>query len=119
MWPFTSTIPFLFLSKDWITNNLFCAVFEFTEKLCVFGLGINLIIYLTEVLHQDIKTAAKNVNYWIGVSTLTSLIGGFIADTYLGRFSMVLVSSLIYLTVRVVCVNHFQSTNCNLQINAW
>lgn len=64
-----------------------------------FGLATNLIIYLTKVLHQDVKTAAKNVNYWIGVTTMTPLLGGFVADAYLGRFTAVLVSSLIYLLV--------------------
>ncbi|ONK62017.1 uncharacterized protein A4U43_C08F35940 [Asparagus officinalis] len=77
--------------------SFFIIVFEFAEKLCAFGLSSNLIIYLTKVLHQDLKTAAKNVNYWGGVSTMTPLIGGFIADTYLGRFYMVLLSSAIYL----------------------
>jgi len=56
-------------------------------------------IYLTKVLHQDVKTAAKNVNYWIGVTTMMPVLGGFVADAYLGRFSTVLVSSLIYLLV--------------------
>ncbi|RRT80984.1 hypothetical protein B296_00013889 [Ensete ventricosum] len=67
------------------------------ERLCYFGLATNLIIYLTTVLHQELKTAAKNVNYWSGVTTVMPLIGGFIADAYLGRFSTVLVSTLIYI----------------------
>ncbi|RZR80491.1 hypothetical protein BHM03_00006529 [Ensete ventricosum] len=67
------------------------------ERLCYFGLATNLIIYLTTVLHQELKTAAKNVNYWSGVTTVMPLIGGFIADAYLGRFSTVIVSTLIYI----------------------
>lgn len=50
-------------------------------------------------MHQDIKTAAKNVNYWAGVTTMMPLLGGFLADAYFGRFNMVLFSSLIYLVV--------------------
>lgn len=72
---------------------------EFGERLSYFGLATNLIIYLTKVLHEDVKTAAKNVNYWSGVTTIMPLVGGFVADAYLGRFSTVLVSSLIYLMV--------------------
>ncbi|XP_008811508.2 protein NRT1/ PTR FAMILY 5.6-like [Phoenix dactylifera] len=76
---------------------LFIIAIEFSERLSYFGLATNLIIYLTKVLHQEVKTAAKNVNYWSGVTTVMPLIGGFIADAYLGRFSTVLCSSLIYL----------------------
>ncbi|KAI5407512.1 hypothetical protein KIW84_053678 [Lathyrus oleraceus] len=57
----------------------------------------NLISYLTKVMHEDLKTAAKNVNYWTGTTTLMPLIGGFLADAYTGRFPMVLFSSLVYL----------------------
>lgn len=53
------------------------------------------------MIHQDIKTAAKNVNYWTGVTTIMPLIGGFLADAYTGRFNMVLFSSLIYLMVNI------------------
>ncbi|ONK76875.1 uncharacterized protein A4U43_C02F760 [Asparagus officinalis] len=77
--------------------SLFIIAIEFSERLSYFGLATNLIIYLTKVLHQDVKTAAKNVNYWIGVTTIMPLFGGFVADAYLGRFSTVLMSTLIYL----------------------
>lgn len=75
------------------------AVIEFSERLSYFGLATSLIIYLTKVLHYDIKEAAKSVNYWSGVTTLMPLFGGFLADSYLGRFSTVLASSVVYLLV--------------------
>lgn len=80
---------------------MFCynAAIEFGERLSYFGIATSLIIYLTKVMHQDLKTAAKNVNYWSGVTTLMPLLGGFLADAYLGRFSTVLASSVIYLVV--------------------
>ncbi|KAH6820170.1 Major facilitator superfamily protein [Perilla frutescens var. hirtella] len=77
--------------------SLFIIVIEFSERLSYFGLASSLIIYLTKVLHYDIKTSAKSVNYWSGVTTLMPLFGGFLADSYLGRFSTVLLSSIIYL----------------------
>ncbi|KAF5190453.1 NRT1/ PTR FAMILY 5.6 [Thalictrum thalictroides] len=75
---------------------LFIIVIEFSERLSYFGLSANLIIYLTKVLHFDIKNAAKSVNYWAGVTTVMPLLGGFLADGYVGRFYMVLLSSFIY-----------------------
>ncbi|KAK4392268.1 protein NRT1/ PTR FAMILY 5.7 [Sesamum angolense] len=76
---------------------LFIIATEFSERLSYFGLAVNLIIYLTKVLHQDLKTAAKGVNYWSGVTTMMPLLGGFLADAYVGRFSTVLASSIVYL----------------------
>jgi peptide/histidine transporter 3/4 len=52
-------------------------------------------------MNEDLKTAAKNVNYWAGTTTLMPLIGGFLADAYTGRFPMVLISSLVYLMVNL------------------
>lgn len=79
--------------------DLRCAAIEFSERLSYFGIATSLILYLGKVLHQDLQTAVKSVNYWSGVTTLMPLLGGFIADAYLGRFSTVLVSTIIYLLV--------------------
>ncbi|PIA54560.1 hypothetical protein AQUCO_00900847v1 [Aquilegia coerulea] len=76
---------------------LFIIAIEFSERLTYFGIATNLINYLTKVIHQDLKTAAKSVNYWSGVTTMMPLLGGFLADAYFGRFFMVLISSIIYL----------------------
>jgi peptide/histidine transporter 3/4 len=76
-----------------------CAAIEFSERLSYFGIATSLVLYLSKVMHQDLKTAARNVNYWSGVTTLMPLLGGFIADAYLGRFSTVLMSTIIYLMV--------------------
>ncbi|KAJ0780264.1 putative proton-dependent oligopeptide transporter family, PTR2 family proton/oligopeptide symporter [Helianthus annuus] len=75
----------------------FIIVIEFAERLSYFGIATSLIIYLTKVLHQDVKTSAKSANQWIGVTTLMPLFGGFLADAYLGRFYTVLLSSVVYL----------------------
>ncbi|KAL3523899.1 hypothetical protein ACH5RR_016733 [Cinchona calisaya] len=77
--------------------SLFIITIEFSERLTYFGIAMNLIIYLTKVLHQDLKTAAKNVNYWFGVTTMMPLFGAFLADAYFGRFFMIMHSSIIYL----------------------
>ncbi|CAI8612714.1 unnamed protein product [Vicia faba] len=75
----------------------FIIAIEFSERLSYFGIATSLVLYLTKVMHQDLKTAARNVNYWTGVTTLMPLFGGFIADAYLGRYSTVFASSIAYL----------------------
>ncbi|WCJ28371.1 Major facilitator superfamily protein [Euphorbia peplus] len=77
--------------------SLFIIAIEFSERLSYFGIATSLIIYMTEVIDQDLKTAARSVNYWSGVTTLMPLFGGFLADAFFGRFSTVLLSSIIYL----------------------
>lgn len=72
---------------------------EFSERLSYFGISSNLITYMMKVMHQDLKTAAKIVDCWGGVTTVMPLLGGSLADAYTGRFFMILLSSLIYLTV--------------------
>ncbi|XP_022978121.1 protein NRT1/ PTR FAMILY 5.6-like [Cucurbita maxima] len=76
--------------------SLFIIAIEFGERLSYFGIASSLILYLTKVLHQELKTAARSVNYWAGVTTLMPLLGGFLADAYFGRYATVLLSSVIY-----------------------
>lgn len=78
-----------------------CTAIEFSERLSYFGIATNLVVYLTTILHQDLKMAVKNANYWSGVTTLMPLLGGFVADAYLGRYATVLLATTIYLMVIV------------------
>lgn len=76
---------------------MFIILIEFSERLSYFGIATSLMIYLTKVLQEEMKVAAKNANYWMSVTTLMPLLGGFLADGYLGRFSTVVVSTAVYL----------------------
>ncbi|AQK61883.1 protein NRT1/ PTR FAMILY 5.6 [Zea mays] len=76
---------------------MFIILIEFSERLSYFGIATSLMIYLTKVLQEEMKAAAKNANYWMSVTTLMPLLGGFLADGYLGRFSTVVVSTAVYL----------------------
>ncbi|KAI9073844.1 hypothetical protein K1719_044196 [Acacia pycnantha] len=77
--------------------SLFIIAMEFSERLSYFGIATSLVLYLSKVMHEDLKTAARNVNYWSGATTLMPLLGGFVADAYLGRYSTVFASSIFYL----------------------
>ncbi|KAK4269505.1 hypothetical protein QN277_022654 [Acacia crassicarpa] len=91
---------------------IFIISVEFAERFAYQGLASNLITYLTNILHQPVATAVKNVNTWVGVSSLFPLLGGFVADSYLGRFNTILLSSFIYLlgmvllTLSVSAIKH-------------
>ncbi|XP_059651991.1 protein NRT1/ PTR FAMILY 5.4 [Cornus florida] len=75
---------------------IFIIFVEVAERFAYYGVSGNLISYLTNVLGQPTATAAKNVNVWQGVSAIFPLLGAFVADSYLGRFKTILVSSIIY-----------------------
>ncbi|KVI00765.1 Major facilitator superfamily domain, general substrate transporter [Cynara cardunculus var. scolymus] len=72
---------------------------EFGERFAYYGVSGNLIMYLTLVLKEPLATAAKNVNIWHGVAAIFPLVGGFMADSYLGRFKTIIFSSFTYLLV--------------------
>ncbi|XP_045799517.1 protein NRT1/ PTR FAMILY 5.4-like [Trifolium pratense] len=91
---------------------IFIIFVEFAERFAYQGLASNLVNYLTDFLKEPTTTAVKNVNTWVGVSSLFPLLGGFLADSYLGRFNTILLSSLIYfvgmvfLTLSVSALRH-------------
>lgn len=54
--------------------------------LAFFGVGVNLVLFLTRVLRQDSAEAANNVSKWTGTVYIFSLIGAFLSDSYWGRY---------------------------------
>ncbi|XP_057740623.1 protein NRT1/ PTR FAMILY 5.4-like [Arachis stenosperma] len=93
---------------------IFITFVEFAESFAITGLRANLITYLTNELDESLSEATKNINTWNGVLLLFPLLGGFIADSYLGRFTTIILSSLIcllgmvLLTISVSLENHHE-----------
>ncbi|KAG0463405.1 hypothetical protein HPP92_018905 [Vanilla planifolia] len=74
----------------------FIVVYEAFERLAYFGIAPNLVIYLTNKLHQGTVSSANNVTNWIGAIMLSPILGAYIADAYLGRYWTFIFSSFIY-----------------------
>ncbi|GAB4827374.1 hypothetical protein Ancab_034260 [Ancistrocladus abbreviatus] len=89
-------------SKGGWRSAIFIIFVEMSERFAYYGIAANLIIYLTTVLGQEVATAAKNVNNWNGVLSIALVVGAFLADSYLGRFTTTLISTAIFLTGLVV-----------------
>ncbi|KAF9598497.1 hypothetical protein IFM89_028029 [Coptis chinensis] len=69
---------------------------EFCERLAYYGMSTNLVNYLQKQFNQGNATAAKNVSNWSGTCYVTPLLGAFLADSYLGRYAVIAIFSVIY-----------------------
>ncbi|KAL0326390.1 UNVERIFIED_CONTAM: protein NRT1/ PTR FAMILY 5.10 [Sesamum radiatum] len=68
------------------------------ERLSYYGISSNLVSYLSGALGQPTATAAAELNAWFGASSLLPILGGFLADSFTGRFRMIIVSCLLYIS---------------------
>ncbi|RZC61421.1 hypothetical protein C5167_023163 [Papaver somniferum] len=91
---------------------------EVAERFAFAGTSGNLITYLTDVLGQSTAEAAQKVNVWSGVATLLPILGAIIADSYLGRFDTILISSIIYI-MGLVMLTLSVSTLIPLKFHYW
>ncbi|XP_020579020.1 protein NRT1/ PTR FAMILY 7.3-like isoform X2 [Phalaenopsis equestris] len=62
-----------------------------------FGLGVNLVLFLTRVMQQENADAANNVSKWTGTVYIFSLIGAFLSDSYWGRYLTCAMFQLIFI----------------------
>ncbi|KAK6138688.1 hypothetical protein DH2020_027578 [Rehmannia glutinosa] len=72
-------------SGGWSSAAMILGV-EACERLTTLGIAVNLVTYLTGTMHLGSATSANNVTNFLGTSFMLSLLGGFVADTYLGRY---------------------------------
>ncbi|RDX66103.1 Protein NRT1/ PTR FAMILY 7.1, partial [Mucuna pruriens] len=69
---------------------------EALATLAFFGVGVNLVLFLTRVLDQSSSEAANNVSKWTGTVYIFSLMGAFLSDSYWGRFLTCSIFQLIF-----------------------
>ncbi|WCJ20673.1 Major facilitator superfamily protein [Euphorbia peplus] len=70
--------------------------------LAFFGVGVNLVLFLTRVLQQDNAEAANNVSKWTGTVYIFSLVGAFLSDSYWGRYKTCAIFQGIFVVGLVV-----------------
>ncbi|XP_072956508.1 protein NRT1/ PTR FAMILY 2.10-like [Typha angustifolia] len=75
---------------------------ETFEKLGSLGTGLNLMVYLTSVFHMTNVDAATTLNVFNGTTNLATVVGGFLSDSYFGRYATIGVSSVASLLGMVI-----------------
>jgi dipeptide/tripeptide permease len=76
----------------------FCVVSagtELAERVCVVGISMNLVTYLTGEMHLSSAKSANIVTNFMGTLNLLALLGGFLADAKLGRYFTIAISATI------------------------
>ncbi|CAN4127594.1 unnamed protein product [Withania somnifera] len=72
-------------SGGWSSAAMILGI-EAVERLTTLGIAVNLVTYLTGTMHLGNASAANNVTNFLGTSFMLTLLGGFVADTFLGRY---------------------------------
>ncbi|XP_062030515.1 protein NRT1/ PTR FAMILY 6.3 [Rosa rugosa] len=71
---------------------------EACERLTTLGIAVNLVTYLTDTMHLGNATSANTVTNFLGTSFMLCLLGGFVADTFLGRYLTIAIFATVQAT---------------------
>ncbi|KAI3495910.1 hypothetical protein L1887_38257 [Cichorium endivia] len=78
----------------WVPAALILGI-EICERLSTMGIAVNLVTYLGGTMHLPSSTSANVVTDFLGTSFLLCLLGGFLADSFLGRFKTIVIFACI------------------------
>ncbi|KAH7546405.1 protein NRT1/ PTR FAMILY 6.2 [Ziziphus jujuba] len=78
----------------WIPAALILGI-EICERLSTMGIAVNLVTYLGGTMHLPSATSANIVTDFMGTSFLLCLLGGFLADSFLGRYKTIAIFASI------------------------
>lgn len=86
-----------------LLTTLYCSIEKPVNQglatLAFFGVGVNLVLFLTRVLQQNNATAANSVSKWTGTVYIFSLVGAFLSDSYWGRYKTCAIFQIIFVIV--------------------
>ncbi|RZB56813.1 Protein NRT1/ PTR FAMILY 6.3 isoform B [Glycine soja] len=71
---------------------------EACERLTTMGVAVNLVTYLTGTMHLGSANSANTVTNFMGTSFMLCLFGGFVADTFIGRYLTIAIFATVQAT---------------------
>ncbi|KAF8389106.1 hypothetical protein HHK36_025791 [Tetracentron sinense] len=78
----------------WVPAALILGI-EICERLSTMGIAVNLVTYLGGTMHLPSATSANIVTDFMGTSFLLCLLGGFLADSFLGRYKTITIFAVV------------------------
>ncbi|KAL3532343.1 hypothetical protein ACH5RR_005864 [Cinchona calisaya] len=78
----------------WVPAALILGI-EICERLSTMGIAVNLVTYLGGTMHLPSAASANIVTDFLGTCFLLCLLGGFLADSFLGRYKTIAVFAII------------------------
>ncbi|MED6164858.1 hypothetical protein PIB30_094164 [Stylosanthes scabra] len=82
-------------SGTWVAGTIIL-LNQGLATLAFFGIGVNLVLFLTRVMGQNNADAANSVSKWTGTVYIFSLVGAFLSDSYWGRYKTCAIFQLIF-----------------------
>ncbi len=70
---------------------------EFCERLAYYGFAGSLVLFFETKLDMSNEESVNAFYLWNGAVYVTPLLGGYIADTFLGRYKTILIFAVVYL----------------------
>ncbi|MCD7454247.1 hypothetical protein HAX54_024074 [Datura stramonium] len=78
----------------WVSAALILGI-EINERLSTMGIAVNLVTYLGGTMHLPSAASANIVTDFMGTAFLLCLLGGFLADSFLGRYKTIAIFAVI------------------------
>ncbi|KAK4481194.1 hypothetical protein RD792_012075 [Penstemon davidsonii] len=78
----------------WVPAALILGI-EICERLSTMGIAVNLVTYLGGVMHLPSSSSANIVTDFMGTCFLLCLLGGFLADSFLGRYKTIAIFAIV------------------------
>jgi solute carrier family 15 (peptide/histidine transporter), member 3/4 len=75
---------------------------EAFERVASVGLHTNMIIYLKYEYHLENATVAVILFWWGAISNFLPVLGAFLSDSYMGRFLVIALGTIVSLAVRTL-----------------
>jgi POT family proton-dependent oligopeptide transporter len=70
---------------------------EFAERCCYYGMRAILLLYMIQILNFEDGQASRVISYFMAACYFLPLVGGYVADHYLGKYRTIVYFSIPYI----------------------
>jgi len=70
---------------------------EFAERCCYYGMRAILLLYMIQILNFEDGQANRVISYFMAACYFLPLVGGYVADNYLGKYRTIVYFSVPYI----------------------